>query len=222
VSYLPTREADLKTFAENFAALIVAAPANYALVANDATAIDQATQDFVTKWNLVQNPGTRTAPSLAAKDAAKTTLTAILRGYAMLIKSNRAVSDQAKIALRIGVYDFVRTAVAAPTTRPQVSVVGVDIKQHELHFADSTTAEKKAKPAGAQGLQLFYLVAPAGTPAPEDPLSARFYAVLTKPSLTMRFTAADSGKTAWYMARWQTATGLVGPWSVPVSMPVAG
>ena len=220
--YLPKKESELNTFALNFATLVVATPATFGLVAGDATAIDEAAQDYAVKYELAFNPATRTEAAIAAKDAAKISLSAILRGYAMQIKSNRAVSAEAKINLGIGVFNFVRSAIPAPDTRPLVEVVKVDVRRHELRFADSLTPEKKARPAGTAGLQLFSHVGDAAIGAPADPLASRFLVFATRSTLKLDFAAADAGKTAWYYARWQTATGLTGPWSVPVSMPIVG
>lgn len=150
------------------------------------------------------------------------TLTAILRGYAMQIKRNRAVSNAAKINLGIGVYDFAATPVTAPTTFPLINIIAATPRQHEIRFADSDTPDKKTKPAGALGLQFFCAVGDAGAGAPADPLASRFQAFVTRQPYRMDFAAADVGKTAYYFARWQTATGLVGPWSQVASMTVAG
>ena len=220
--YLPTKESELKTFALNFATLIKATPADYGLVAADGTELDRVAQDYADKYDLAYNPATRTEATVDAKDSARITLTEVLRGYAIQIKSNRELTDQAKINLGIGVYDFTHTPIPAPSTRPLVEVVKVDVRRHELRFADSTTPDKKAKPTGVLGLQLFYHVGEASAGAPTDPLASRFHAFITRSTLKLDFSAADAGKTAWYYARWQTATGLTGPWSVVISMPIVG
>jgi hypothetical protein len=218
-NYLPSKESELKVFAANFAALVTATPVTYGLVAGDATQISAAATDFATKYDLAFNPATRTAATIDAKNTAKNTLTAILRGYAMQIKSNRAVTDAAKINLGIGVYDFSPTPVPAPATFPLINIVAATPRQHEIRFADSATPDKKSKPTGALGLQFFCSV---GEVPPADPLTSRFQAFVTKQPYMMDFEAADVGKTAFYYARWQTRTGQVGPWSQVASMTVAG
>lgn len=222
MSYLPTNEPELREFAEHFADLTTATPGRFALVANDATQINTAVQNFVTKYLLATGEETRTAGAIAAKDAAKTTMIAILRAYAMLIKRNPAVEDQAKVDLGIGVYDFTRTPILAPTTRPIINIVKMDLLQHVLRFADVTTPESRARPAGAAGLQFFCHIGDAVAGAPADPLTCRFQQFTTKPTLTMAFDAADAGKKAFYFARWQTAMGKVGPFSQVASLTIAG
>jgi hypothetical protein len=226
VSYLPSKEAELKVFVQNFAALIVAVPATYGLVANDGTAIDAAVQAYADAFDAAQNPATRTAAALVTKNAAKSTVIAIVRGYAMMIKTNRAVMDEAKTNLGIGVYDFQRTAVPAPISFPVLKLMGATPLRHELRWNDSGAPDSKARPAGVVGLQLFCQVGdtPGGSPGapPNDPLASRFRCFTTKQPYRMELAAADEGKKAFYYARWQTATGLTGPFSQVVSMTVAG
>ena len=220
--YIPTKDADLMVYANSFDGRTTADPALYGLVAGDAAQIHAAAQDFATKLALASDPGTRTEAAIASKDTAKVLLTALLRGYAMLIKSNRAVSDEAKINLGIGVYDTVRSRVLAPATFPVIQILGATPRQHELRFTDSGDADKKGKPAGAQGLQLFCHVGEGSAGAPADPLASRFQSLVTRSTMRMTFAPADVSKTAYYYARWYTASGLTGPWSLVASMTVAG
>src|SRR5512141_2322551 len=103
--YLPKRETELKAFALNFAAKTTATPSAYGLVANDATQISDAAQDFADKLDLATSPAGCIPANVELKNQAKDVLVAILRGYAMQIKNNRAVSNADKINLGIGVYD---------------------------------------------------------------------------------------------------------------------
>ena len=77
----------------------------------------------------------------------------------------------------------------------------------------------EAKPAGAIGLQLFVHV---GDTPPEDPADARFLRFISRTPHAVDFKAEQVGKTAFYYARWQTATGETGPWSPVLRMTVAG
>jgi hypothetical protein len=220
MDYLPTSEADLKAFALNFSALTTANPATYSLVVGDAVAIKTATDNFVASFDLVQNPATQTVPNTIAKNAAKANLVAILRAYAMMIKANRAVSDEEKASLRLAINDSVPTPLPAPEGRPQINVVGVDALRHELRFSDAENPERRSKPAGVLGLQLFRSI---GETAPTNPLTCQFQVFVsdTRSTTKLDFDPADAGKIAHYFARWQTRTGLVGPWSLLASRMIA-
>lgn len=217
--YVPKREAELRDYAANFAALTSAAPASYALTAGDAAQISQVVQDFVTSYELLQSPHTRTSPNVAAKDGAKATLISVLRGYAMQIKANRAVEDSAKVALKLKAQDAVRTRGTAPVTFPMLKIASATPRCHRLCWNDSETPESRAKPARVQGLVLYCTV---GTTPPEEALSGRFKALITRQPYRMEFSQGDIGKTAYYWARWQTPTGLMSKWSQMVSMGITG
>jgi len=216
--YLPKRDTELRDFSLNFSTLISAAPATYGLTENDATQIAAAAQAFADKMELLQSPPTRTSPNVAAKDDARAQLVAVVRGYAMHIKTNRAVSNEAKTALGLGVPDFQRTPIGQPQTHPIVTVVASGTRQHELRFADELTPDSGRKPAGVTGLQLFCRI--SDTP-PASPLSSDFMDFVSRHIRKVNFLAEDVGKRAYYSARWQTATGLTGPWSVMSSRMIA-
>lgn len=220
--YLPRRDAELMVFANAFAQKIAADPAAYGLTAGDAAQLGAAAMDYAARYAIARNPATRTAAAVAAKDGARKTLTAILRGYAMMIKRNGAVSSDAKVALGIGVYDVGLTPVPAPTTFPIIHITGATPLQHELRLGDSATPERTARPEGTVGLLLFCQVAAAEEPVPTDGAKAPFLAIVTRAIHRTSFDAADVGKTAYYFARWFTERGLLGPWSQAVSMTVAG
>ena len=219
MSYLPTTEAHLRTFGTNFSALTGADPATFGLVAGDAATITAAAEDFATKYDLAVNPVTRTKAAIVSKNNAKDVLIATLRAYAMAIKTNRAVADEAKANLGLGAYDATRTPVSAPERRPVVGIVGVDARRHVLRFSDPENPEGRARPDGVRGVQLFCAL---GESAPTDPLSGRFRGVFTRKEVNVDFEIGDAGKLAHYYARWQTDTGLVGPWSVVTSISIAG
>ena len=128
----------------------------------------------------------------------------------LVIKANR-VSNAAKINLGIGVYDYTRTPVLAPESRPLIAVLEIQVRRHQLRFIDSVS-EQKTKPAGVQGLQVFYHVgdAPPVTrwPAASMPLSPG-------QPWKLEFKPEDSGKTAYYHARWQTFPQPDRPLDVP-------
>jgi len=219
MNYLPTRESDLKNFALNFATRVVAEPANYGLTGNDATAINTVVQNFVTRYDLTTQPATRTKPVLMAKNAAKEVLLLQLRRYGMVIKSNLGLNDSAKAELGLNVPAAERVPVTAPTSHPIITVVASGTRQHELRFSDDASPESWAKPAGARGLQLFRKL---GDTPPESALICEFVAFVTRSSLILDYQLADEGKRAWYIARWQTATGLMGPWSVLTNRLIGG
>ena len=67
-------------------------------------------------------------------------------------------------------------------------------------------------------MQLFVVVSTAQV---NDPSAAEFRSFVTRQPFAVTYVAADNGKVATYFARWQTRTGLVGPWSSGVAFTIA-
>jgi hypothetical protein len=218
-SYIPSKEALLLAFATNFSTLITAVPATYGLTAPDAVAIAAVVNPFAAAYALATNPATRTTITIDTKDTAKAAMLVTVRRYAQLIKSDVAVNDEDKLALGIGIRDLVPTPIVAPATFPLLNPVGAGPLTHELRFADNLTPDSRAKPAGALGMQLFRSI---GVVPPGSAAAASFLAFVTKQPYVSAFDEADKNKTAYYYARWQTRTGLVGPWSQVASFTIAG
>lgn len=218
-SYIPSRDGDLSIWVTNFDVVIAANPGVYGLVAGDAVTIHSYVAAFNTALALAVNPSTKTQTTVAAKDGAKAAMLDIIRQYAQQIKSNFGVSNALKEALGLTINDTTKTPVVAPTTQPLITIVGALPLQISLRYADSASPDRRGKPSGALGMQLFVFLGP--TP-PTDPLEYRFSGFITTQPVAVDFNGADIGKKATFIARWQTRTGLVGPWSSPVSMSVAG
>lgn len=218
-SYIPTREAEMRIWAATFATLITADPAKYGLAAGDAFAISAKVNAFDAAYTVAIEPATRTKPTVAAKDQAKIEMLDLLRQYAQQIRSNRGVAVDDKLALGLNIPDGSPTPVPPPSTVPMLNVSQVTPLAHTIRFRDAEAGNSRAKPAGVLGMQLFCVVADA---APASPEGTRFISFVTRDNFTREFQPGDVGKTAYYYGRWQTRTGLTGPWSQIASMTVAG
>ena len=216
--YIPPKDADLVNWANNFSALISGNPATYGLLAGDGVTIAAFVAAFDASYLVITNPATRTMPAIAAKDGDKAAMLSIVRSYAQQIRLDQGVTNENKLALGLTSGDPTPTPIPAPASNPLLSVIGATMGQQTLRFADVNTPALRKKPFGAIGLQLF---ANIGIAPISDPAAATFAAFVTRQPYAMNFANADNGKTCTYFARWQTRTGLVGPWSPPVSFTVA-
>jgi len=217
-SYIPTREADLDGWLNNFQTLIAATPANYGLVAADATAITNAYTSWHSAYQTATNPTTRTQATITAKNEQKANVLSVVRGYAATIRANRAVSDQLKIGLGLHVPDTQPTPVPAPSTKPVLAIARMDQGVQEVRATDEATPNRRGRPSGSAGLLLFRAV---GTAPVTDPSQAQFMTFVGRPQVSSTFTPADNGKTVTYFARWTNAKGELGPWSQAISAPIA-
>ncbi len=219
VSYIPLRDGDLNLWGINFDTLITAGPSVFGLQPADAVFIHGYVSAFTTALQTAINPSTRTPASVAEKDGAKAAMLDIVRLYAQQIRLNHGVADVDKIALGITVTDAIRTPIPAPSTYPVVQVVGATFLAHTLRYNDQNTPDSRAKPFGALGLQLFVAIGDAPASSPEQ---ADFQVFVTHQPFEVTFQPGQGGKYATYFSRWQTATGLVGPWPAPVSLMIVG
>jgi hypothetical protein len=215
---LPSKDAELRDFATNVDVLVTAAPAQYGLAAADAASIHTYASEFDLKLTAATDPSTRTKVTVAEKNLAKGQLEVILRTYLAIVKANRGVADGDKVALGITLGDQVRTPKPPPVTQPQLQVLVQGTLTHTLRYADVTTPNKRSKPFGVIGMQLFLTT---GETTPAGPEATRFYAFVNQQNYMVSFTGAEAGKTAYYYARWQDNKGRVGPWSALTGVVVA-
>ncbi|CAN5540944.1 hypothetical protein BH10PLA1_BH10PLA1_02190 [soil metagenome] len=217
-NYIPVKDADARTWMQNFASVITANPAMYQLQASDAANITDVVNAFVAAYATATGPSTRTAATVAVKDQARNTAEQLCRQYAILIKYNAGIYDDDKIAAGVRPVNTARQPINVPDSSPLLNVLGSTPGSQTVRYADSSTPTTAAKPFGAASLQLFVAVgdAPVG-----EWTAANFYGAFTKNPVGVGFDPTDNGKTATYFARWQSRNGDVGPWSLPVSLTIA-
>ena len=210
-SYLPLRLADYATWTLNFATLLTANPALYGLTAGDAAAVQGAYDDFAAAYAISSAPESRTSVTVAATQAARNALSAILRAYVRIILANAGVLDESKVALGLTIRDTHPTAIPAPATSPVLGLVGATPGQLTLTFRDTGSSLKsRARPAGVLMLELHMFL---GTTAPATADATPYFADITRSPFAVNIPGADVGKDAFLYGRWKNAKGEVGPWS---------
>lgn len=222
VSYIPTTDALLVPWADNFSALITASPGSYGLSAGDAATIAAVTASYDSAYALAIAGGTRGPSNIAAKDAAKANLIFIDRQFATIIQANPAVTDVQKTNLGITVRKTTRTPIPPPSTSPLLSFVAATPLQHTLTFADQLTPNARLKPFGALSMRLrVWVFTPVTPPPPPGPPSPPTLVLnFTKNPIAVNFTTDQIRQVAYYVANWVTRTNLVGPDSTPISQVV--
>jgi hypothetical protein len=86
-----------------------------------------------------------------------------------------------------------------------------------MQFRDSTDPERRAKPIGVIGCELW---ASTGAAFATDPAQCSFVGMFTRTPLQMP-TGAEGGKKVTVFARWVNRSGpgghsATGPWSTPL------
>jgi len=220
--YLPGADRDLRAWVTNFVTYASAHAVAMGIVVADVTAISTAETDFETKLDA-QTTGKASAKSFTqAKDTSKTALRLAVRTLVNRLQASTLVTDAQREALGITVIDGSRSAAAAPTSRPIVSVWVSQGLRQEIRFADENTPTRRKKPAGVRGAEVWVKIAVAGSVPPVDVSEMTFLDLSTASPYVAEFTGENAGKTAWYRLRWVNTRGEKGPWSDLASGTIAG
>lgn len=216
--YIPTKDALLYTWAENFSNLLTAAPATYGLTAPDAVNVSNVVTPFLAAYTTAVTPATKTSVTVAAKDQAKADMLAVVRPYATEISRNEAVTSGNKTAIGVTVASTTRTPTTAPTYGPVISLEGQIPNVATIRYGDPTTPNSKAVPYGCAGVEY---VGTYGTAPATDPTAANRIGRFTK-SPTKVSTLGHTGKVLTVWARYETRSGVSGealfsPYSAPIS-----
>lgn len=217
-SWIPNKDADFDTFSNNFKAAIVANPTNYGLTVGDGTSLNTAWGAWHAAFLVATNGSTRNHGTIQTKDQQKVNLKGVMQSYGATIRANRAVSDELKINLGLHVRDTSPTPIPPPTTAPSLLLGNTRPGVQQVRASDETTPNSRAKPQGTAGMLVFRAV---GTGPVSDPAQAQFLVFAGRTDFTCNYVTADNGKTATYFARWTNAKGEMGPWSQPLTVPIA-
>lgn len=147
--YIPPKDADCGPWSDNFSDVLTADPTDYGLVAGDAVAVAAVVTPWLAALATSTNPGTRTPVSIAAKDAARAAMEAVVRPYAVAISQNPAVSDALKTTIGVTPRILTRTrnSVVAAEIVFEVSYSAGGIAQ--VRSQDPATPLSKKRPLGA-------------------------------------------------------------------------
>ena len=209
----PGREADLVTFTQQFKAKITATPTAYSLTAAQATAYAAKSDDFIAKWNVVQDPATRTRTNTSLKDVAKAALLAELRMLVKIIQNAPATTNAMRIELGIPQRATEPTPIPPPAAAPLLEVVKVYGRQITVRLKDAV-GDRRGKPQGCAGATLFSFV---GAEPPASGAGWRAEGNVTRGTIIVEFAATvPAGAKVWFTAIWYSQRGLTGPACTPV------
>lgn len=204
--YIPARDADYRTWLNNFAATVNADPTSYGLTSAEAAYIQSLADLYSDAYSIATNPSTRTPVTVQAKDSTRASTEASVRTFAFRIIANPSVPPAALIAAGLNPRNFTPSPIPAPSTQPLLNILRLAHLVSELGYADSTTPSHKKKPAGATALQLVGGAA-ATTTSPDNAPTIR---MVTRTPFQIIWSSPGPVRL-W--GRWTTRRGLTGPWS---------
>ena len=215
--YLPTREADLVTWANNWQLKISAAPTDYGLTALQATAFTTLHGVWNSSYATANDPGTRSPANIAAKNTAKEAMVdgpGGIRALAKLVQAHPGITAQQLTELGLTVRDAKPTPVPPPTVAPEIDFLPTGTRTIRIRLHNESTLSA-AKPEGVRGASVFYHV---GATPPAQLKDWTFCANITRTTLDVDLPAeVASGSMVWFTAFWRNPKDQSGPATTPVS-----
>jgi hypothetical protein len=205
--YIPPKNADLLSWAQNFSTLLTASPSTYGLMSSDAATVAATYAALAAAYALITSSATKTAATVQAFNIQKVTSLSVLRPYAQTIANNAGVAASDKIAIGVNARTTPPTPVPVPPTYP-VLYFGTNSNAGQvLRYHDSTnSASVKSKPFGVLQVQIYALV--SATVITDPTLLTLQRSVTTSP-LQLTLGSGNAGKTAYYAARYITRKGYL-------------
>ncbi len=218
--FCPRADGDFIAWAERFNVYVQANFAGIGLKATDATGVNSALFRFRIAYLAHVQARAAAAAARAEKAESRGEFERVMRKAVRRIQGFGPTTDSARADLGITIPDRTRTPTAAPTTRPLVKVDFSLRLTHRIRFADEGTPQRRTKPKGVIGAEVWVKVAASGEPAPTGPTDLRFLLLATRSPAIVEYSGNEAGKTAHYMVRWLSSRGEPGAWSATASATV--
>lgn len=208
--------------AYNFANGISNDPARYGLSPAEGASIMQAFNVFNAAFMVAVNPKTRTRSAICDKDDARSILRNCIRNYAAHIRANLGIIDGDKIGIGVRPRNIAHNRRRCPHNSPLLQIVGSPIGFNQLFYTDSNTPGSRAKPYGAEALELWVAFSLPGESWPKVS-KARYIGKFKKNPIRVPLDLEQEalGGRPTYWARWVGFDNEVGPWSLPMSLAIA-
>jgi hypothetical protein len=211
--YPPAAEADLITAATTFHDVANVAPSTYALTAAQLTSLQTKLTLFVSKWDVCQNPGTRTVVATQEKNAAKIDLVSYLRALVRIVQNAITTTNVMRTALGIPLRADVVSPIPVPPWAPELVVRKVWGHQITCRI-ESPVSEGRGWPPGVYGAQIYTLVAPEPSTDTEQYVPQ---GLVTRTNFVIQMPdSVPAGSKVWITAQFVNPRGQAGVACTPV------
>jgi hypothetical protein len=220
--FIPVPDAELAEWAQALLDYVTTAPASVGLVAADLTPMADAKTAFDGAYDSHVAAQADARAKRQAKDDARVELVDQARALVRRIQAFPGTTDAVRQTLGITVRDAVPSIASAAVladTRPWATVDTSQRLRHTIDFRDAGTKDRRAKPAGMKGCEIWVRI---GTAPVDPPADMQFLALSTATPFIAEYNFADANKTAYYMLRWVNTRDEKGPWSETVEATIVG
>ena len=220
INFIPSTDAGLLAWVQNFSSLITANPTSYGLTAPTATALASLVTAYSTALTAATDPSTRGGSTILAKGQARVNLVAYCRKVARCIQGTLTVTDQQRYDLGLTVRNVEPTPIPRPAGAPLVEVKQVFGRTARVRLIDAANPTRRGRPAGTMGASVFSHVGP--TP-PADLSAWQFEGSTGRTTIDVTFpSSVPAGATVWLTAFWFNPRKESGPPCDPVSANLPG
>ncbi|MEK6642907.1 MAG: hypothetical protein AABZ08_03295 [Planctomycetota bacterium] len=218
--FFPRTDGDFIAWAERFNTFVQLNFLSIGLKLSDATAINSTLFRYRLAHLAHVQARAAAAAAVAEKAESRGEFERVMRAAVRRIQGFGPTTDSARAELGITLPDRTRTPIPAPTTRPLVKVDFSLRLTHRLSFADEGTPQRRTKPNGVIGAEVWVKLAAPGEALPTGPGDLKFLLLATRSPAIVEYSGNEAGKTAHYMVRWLSRRGDPGPWSETASATV--
>jgi hypothetical protein len=216
--YIPSSDADFEIWRITFDKYLKNNLASLGLTAGDIAALDALQTAWGNALNSLLSAKNAFEAAVALKNDVRQQLEDAIRAFVKQLQANPATTDDQRAGLGVTVPDTTRTRVPVPATRP-IGWVETEPLRNTIHFRDKETPDRKAKPEGYSGCQIWYFIGPQ---PPTDLDQYLFLAKDTQTPYVHVFDLEDVGKTIHYRLRWVNTRDEPGPWSEIITATITG
>jgi hypothetical protein len=135
-----------------------------------------------------------------------------------VLYADTSISDNVLASAGLPPRDTTKTDAPKPTTAP-IGWVDYGKLKHTIHFRDSATPDKKAKPEGMKGCEIWYFI---GSTAPTSEKDWDYLTTDSNSPYIAFYEAADAGKKVFYQLRWISKSDERGEWSETIEATING
>jgi hypothetical protein len=217
-NFLPAREADLVTWANNFVAQLTILGTAVGTTAGQLTTFTGLKDAFLSAYAIANSDATRTPASIFGKDAAKKAMTDNARLLSGIIQKFPGTTDVQRSELGLTV-PAVRSPRPAPAMAPTVDILSVDGSTVRVRMHDPENPTRRGKPDGVAGMTVFSFV---GATAPTTEEDWTFQGNTTRTVVEINFPTGVPGAKVWFTAFYRNERDQRGPAADPVGTNIAG
>lgn len=217
MTYIPAPNLDFSSWLDNFVDELAADPDEFGFSAAEVSTLSSLRDDYNAKLALTENPNTRTSPNIEARKSSREVVEAMARVFAQRIQSNPSTTNEQRETLGLNVPTGHAPPVTPTSTPPEVIAMNI-AGQMQIHYQNPDTPTTKAKPHGAQALQVVMGIRDSlDQPAP-TPQESNLLGTITSTPVTINMDSWNlAGKHTVVYGRWIYSQGNASPWSTSTS-----